>query len=122
MKKIFTYILVLTIGLVFNACNKILDVKPLDRVPASQLLTDISGVKVLLANLYSRMPVEDFVYNPGVSFNYHRTAGSGYIQPGFGTTFYTDEATLSTGSGAGPINDGYWAYDAIRQTNLFLEQ
>ena len=122
MKKIFTYILVLTIGLVFNACNKILDVKPLDRVPASQLLTDISGVKVLLANLYSRMPVEDFVYNPGVSFNYHRTAGSGYIEPGFGTTFYTDEATLSTGSGAGPINDGYWAYDAIRQTNLFLEQ
>ncbi len=122
MKKIFTYILVLTIGLVFNACNKILDVQPLDRVPASQLLTDISGVKVLLANLYSRMPVEDFVYNPGVSFNYHRTAGSGYIEPGFGTTFYTDEATLSTGSGAGPINDGYWAYDAIRQTNLFLEQ
>jgi hypothetical protein len=59
MKKIFTYILVLTIGLVFNACNKILDVQPLDRVPASQLLTDISGVKVLLANLYSRMPVED---------------------------------------------------------------
>ena len=106
----------------FNACNKILDVQPLDRVPASQLLTDISGVKVLLANLYSRMPVEDFVYNPGVSFNYHRTAGSGYIEPGFGTTFYTDEATLSTGSGAGPINDGYWAYDAIRQTNLFLEQ
>ena len=122
MKKIFTYILVLTIGLVFNACNKILDVQPLDRVPASQLLTDISGVKVLLANLYSRMPVEDFVYNPGVRFNYHRTAGSGYIEPGFGTTFYTDEATLSTGSGAGPINDGYWAYDAIRQTNLFLEQ
>jgi hypothetical protein len=122
MKKIFTYILVLTFGLVFNACNKILDVQPLDRVPASQLLTDISGVKVLLANLYSRMPVEDFVYNPGVSFNYHRTAGSGYIEPGFGTTFYTDEATLSTGSGAGPINDGYWAYDAIRQTNLFLEQ
>lgn len=122
MKKIFTYILVLTIGLVFNACNKILDVQPLDRVPASQLLTDISGVKVLLANLYSRMPVEDFVYNPGVSFNYHRTAGSGYIEPGFGTTFYTDEATLSTGSGAGPISDGYWAYDAIRQTNLFIEQ
>ena len=122
MKKIFIYILVLTIGLVLNACNKILDVQPLDRVPASQLLNDISGVKVLLANLYSRMPVEDFVYNPGVSFNYHRTAGSGYIEPGFGTTFYTDEATLSTGSGVGPINDGYWAYDAIRQTNLFIEQ
>ncbi|MEO7530352.1 MAG: RagB/SusD family nutrient uptake outer membrane protein, partial [Sediminibacterium sp.] len=122
MKKISIYLAIVLVSLSVTSCKKFLEVEPLDRVPASQLLTDINGVKTLLANLYIRMPVEDFVYNPGVSFNYHRTAGSGYIEPGFGTTFYTDESTLSSGSGVGPVNDGYWGYDAIRQTNLFLEQ
>ncbi|HET8830130.1 MAG TPA: RagB/SusD family nutrient uptake outer membrane protein [Pelobium sp.] len=121
MKQISIYTVVL-ITVLTTSCKKFLEVEPLDRVPASQLLTDINGVKTLLANLYIRMPVEDFVYNPGVSFNYHRTPGSGYIEPGFGTTFYTDESTLSPGSGVGPINDNYWGYDAIRQTNQFIEQ
>ncbi|WP_290795827.1 RagB/SusD family nutrient uptake outer membrane protein [Flavihumibacter sp. UBA7668] len=105
-----------------QGCKKFLDVEPLDRVPASRLLTDISGIKVLLANLYIQMPVEDFVYNPGVGFNYHRTAGSGYIEPGFATSFYTDESTLSAGSGVGPVNDNFWAYASIRQVNQLLEQ
>ena len=119
MKKIFIHLMLLSI--IFSSCKKFLDVQPLDRVPASQLLTDVNGIKTLLANLYSRMPIEDFVYNPGKSFNYHRE-GNGYIEPGFGTTFYTDESTQSAGTGVGPVNDGYWGYDAIRSVNLFIEQ
>ena len=122
MKRISIYLTILATCLTMSACKKFLEVEPLDRVPASQLLTDINGVKVLLANLYNKMPVEDFVYNPGVGFNYHRNTANGYVEPGFGTTYYTDEATLSPGSGVGPINDGYWGYDAIRQVNLFMEQ
>lgn len=121
MKKISFYTLIAFAGMNLMSCQKFLEVKPLDRVPASQLLTDVNGVKVLLGNLYSRMPMEDFVYNPGKWFNYHRES-NGYIEPGFGTTFYTDESTASTGTGVGPTNDGYWGYDAIRQTNLFIEQ
>lgn len=121
MKKILIYTLIIFTGLVTSSCKKFLEVQPLDRVPASQLLTDVNGVRVLLANLYSRVPMEDFVYNPGKWFSYYRES-NGYIEPGFGTTFYTDESTASTGTGVGPTNDGYWGYDAIRQTNLFIEQ
>lgn len=110
------------VGFTMSSCEKYLEVQPLDRVPAEQLLTDPNGVKTLMANLYSKMPVEDYKYNPGVSFNYHKTAGSGYIEPGFGTSYITDEASLSAGSGIGPVNENYWGYDGIRQTNQLLEQ
>ncbi len=122
MKKIFINSIIALAVLSISSCTKFLEVEPLDRVPGSQLLTDVNGVKVLMANLYSRMPVEDFVYNPGVSFNYHRTPGNNFIEPGFGTTFYTDESTLSAGSGVGPVNDGYWGYGDIRQANILMEQ
>jgi len=87
MKKLIIYTGMIIAGLALASCKKYLEVQPLDRVPAEQLLTDPNGVKTLLANLYSKMPVEDYKYNPGISFNYHRTAGSGYIEPGFGTGY-----------------------------------
>jgi hypothetical protein len=122
MKKL-TISLSILAAVALGSCKKYLDVQPLDRVPADQLLLDPNGVKVLLANLYSRMPVEDFKYNPGQGFNYHRTTSqSNFVEPGFGTTYFTDEATLSQGSGVGPVGEGYWGYDGIRQTNLLLEQ
>ena len=122
MKKL-TISLSILAALCLGSCKKYLDVQPLDRVPAEQLLLDPNGVKVLLANLYAQMPVEDFKYNPGQGFNYHRTASqSNYVEPGFGTTYLTDEATLSQGSGVGPVGEGYWGYTGIRQTNQLMEQ
>ena len=64
MKKISIYLTLLITGLTFGSCKKYLEVQPLDKVPVEQLLLDPNGIKVLLANLYSRMPVEDFKYNP----------------------------------------------------------
>ncbi len=123
MKKITTYIMICIAIITLGSCKKFLDVQPLDRVPIDQLLLDPNGIKVLMANLYSRMPVEDFKYFPAQGFNYHRTASqSNYVEPGFGTTYFTDEATLSQGSGVGPTTEGYWGYDAIRQTNQLIEQ
>ena len=46
------------------ACNDLLDIQPLDRVTASQLFADISGVKTVLATLYNKCPIEDFNYEP----------------------------------------------------------
>jgi hypothetical protein len=124
MRKISSYIFIVAlVATTVTSCKKFLDVQPLDRVPAEQILLDPNGIKVLLANLYSRMPVEDFKYFPSQGFNYHRTASqSNYVEPGFGTTYFTDEATLSQGSGVGPTGEGYWGYDGIRQTNQLLEQ
>jgi hypothetical protein len=122
MKKII-YSLALGSTLLLGSCKKYLDVQPLDRVPAEQILIDPNGVKVLLANLYSLLPLEDFKYNPAQGFNYHRTASqSNYVEPGFGTTYFTDEATLSQGTGVGPVGEGYWGYGGIRQTNQLMEQ
>jgi hypothetical protein len=122
MKKVI-YSFILGSTLLLGSCKKYLEVQPLDRVPAEQILIDPNGVKVLLANLYSLLPLEDFKYNPAQGFNYHRTASqSNYVEPGFGTTYFTDEATLSQGNGVGPVGEGYWGYGGIRQTNQLMEQ
>jgi hypothetical protein len=122
MKKILIVLSIAVTSLFFPACNNFLEIQPLDKVPASQLLSDISGIKVLLANLYNKIPIEDFSYNPGFSFNYYGGNGpSGWVDQGYMTSFYTDESLLSQGSGPGPVNDGYWDYTAIRQVNQFMD-
>jgi hypothetical protein len=122
MKKIKLYLIIVAVSSVFMACNKFLEIQPLDKVPASQLLSDISGIKVLLANLYNKIPIEDFSYNPGFAFNYHGGNGaSGWVDQGYATCFYTDESLLSQGSGVGPVADNYWDFTGIRQVNQFMD-
>lgn len=121
------YFRVAVASLLLSSCNK-LNLKPLDRVPASILLNDVNGVNLLLANLYNQMPIEDFSYNPDIQFNYHGGGGNpGLIDRGHSTSFYTDESVNSLGrsnnsiSEVGPVNDGYWPYNSIRQVNQFME-
>ena len=122
MKKIKINLIIVAVSLSLLSCSKFLEIQPLDKVPASQLLSDISGIKVLLANLYNKIPIEDFSYNPGYVFNYHGGNGAvGWIDLGYGTSFYTDESLLTQGSGVGPIADNYWDYTGIRQVNQFME-
>src|SRR5690625_2271001 len=110
MKRKLIYILVTTVCFCWIACKHYLDVQPLNKVSASQLLSDPNGVKILLATLYNEIPMEDFSYNPGAGFNYHGDAGTGYVPPGWSTSLYTDESINTAGYGAGPINDHYWSY------------
>ncbi len=121
MKRRLLYILIAFTAFVIPSCNDFLEEQPLDRVPAEQLLNDPNGIKVLLANLYNRMPVEDFRYNPGQSFNYRSDAGSSFVAHGWSSSFFTDDAMMTHGSGAGPISDGYWDYSGIRQVNQFMD-
>ena len=122
MKKFKIYLIVVAVSSVFMACSKFLEIQPLDKVPASQLLSDISGIKVLLANLYNKIPIEDFSYNPGYIFNYHGGNGAaGWVDQGYATCFYTDESLLTQGSGVGPVADNYWDYTGIRQVNQFID-
>jgi len=139
MKRKVFYTLVATILILSFGCSEdFLDVKPLTKVPSSVLLSDPAGLNTLLANLYAKMPIEDFMYNPGKFFNYHRDLGSNaFVDFGWSLSFYTDESNYSSGSGVGPINDHYWeygavtmsgnnnisngAYGSIRQVNQFLQ-
>lgn len=122
IKKYILSILVCSLG-VFQSCDKFLEIEPLDRVPASQLLNDVNGVKVLLATLYNYMPIEDFTYNPTRSFSYYGAIDYPDTR-GWSLSFLTDESINTMGSGVGPIDDGYWqstAYQAIRQLNMFMD-
>jgi len=138
MKKKILYVTISAAFFLMSACgDDFLDVQPLTKVPSTVLLTDANGLTTLLANLYAKMPMEDFMYNPGKFFNYHRDlGGNAFVDFGWSTSFYTDESNYSSGSGAGPVNDAYWengavtmsgnnnisngAYGSIRQVNQFL--
>ncbi|MCU0458805.1 MAG: RagB/SusD family nutrient uptake outer membrane protein [Bacteroidales bacterium] len=100
--------------LLLPACEDWLNVDPLTKAPSSVFLSDPNGINTLLANLYTKMPMEDFMYNPGKFFNYHRDlGGNAFVDFGWSTSFMTDESNYSAGSGAGPVNDNYWAYGAV---------
>ncbi|GAB6119050.1 RagB/SusD family nutrient uptake outer membrane protein [Dysgonomonas termitidis] len=116
-KHIITGLLCAMIGL--SACNDFLELKPLDKVSGDQLTQTPGGLKALLANIYTLIPMEDFSYRPNEGFNLHNYNGVN------GTTniaMYTDEATRSDGDqGIGPEGFTYWPYGDIRQVNLFLD-
>ncbi len=128
MKKYIFYFCIALSSIHLSGCSDFLDLKPLDKVSAEALLSDVNGINLLLANLYNQMPIEDFSYFPDIEFNYHGAGGSAsLIDRGHSTSFYTDEAVNTLGrnnhaiSEVGPVNDGYWAYNAIRNVNQFLD-
>lgn len=121
------FILVNILCLGLSSCSGFLDLEPLDKVPSSTLLNDKKGIILLLSNLYNQLPIEDFSYYPDISFNYHGGGNnSNLIDRGHSISFFTDESVNSLGrnnngiSEVGPINDGYWPYNSIRNVNQFL--
>lgn len=101
-------------------CSDTLELQPLDKTSAEDLLASPNGLKTLMATLYNSIPMEDFSFYPADGgFNQHGWGGG--LQSTFRLPMYTDEAIASAGSGVGPININYWPYSEIRQTNLFFE-
>lgn len=119
MKRKLSLIIGLGVFLALMSCSDILNEQPLNKIPSEQLLESPGGVNTLLARLYSQLPIEDFNYKPVNDFNVRGWQGVGgsIIM----TSFYTDEAHRSDGSGIGPVSDSYWPYDDIREVNLFFE-
>jgi hypothetical protein len=116
--------------LLLAGCNDLLDVKPMDRVTATQLFSDIAGVKTVLATLYNECPIEDFNYQPDRMMNI--TGTSDNSDGGWNIGSHTDEMVLQSNAGGnvGPTNDGYWDYNSngvvtawtgIRYVNGFFE-
>src|SRR5690554_2835699 len=116
MKLNVIYIIAICILINLASCNKMLELEPLDKVSSEQLLSSQGGIKTLLARLYNRLPIEDFNYRPNAGFNQRGWNGVGAI---IMTSFYTDESHRADGTNVGPVNDGYWPYNDIREVNLF---
>jgi starch-binding outer membrane protein, SusD/RagB family len=123
MRKSLIYITVFTSFLFLGACKDFLDLEPLDRVSKEYLFSTSAGVKTLLATLYNRVPMEDFVYHPTYGFNQHPGGGS-TGDCGWSLASNTDEAVIYgvsgyTSSPSASIT-GYWDYTSIRYVNQFL--
>src|ERR1700760_1347039 len=66
MKKQLNYIIAIAI-VSMASCHK-LDVPPLNIISESQVLSTANGVQAYLADIYTNLPMEDFVYEPGAGF------------------------------------------------------
>ncbi len=119
MRKILIYISVFVSFLFMEACEDFLSIEPLDKTSADVLFADVAGVKTVLANIYQQMPIEDFTWTGGTSFNSHPGGAFG----GWHKAGMTDEAVLepNTNQQPGTFPGQYWDYSAIRQVNQFLE-
>lgn len=118
-EKILPYIISFALVFGISGCSDMLELEPLDKTSAEDLLESSNGLKTLMATLYNAMPMEDFSYYPADGgFNRHGWGGG--MQSTFKLSMYTDESTASAGTGVGPVTFGYWPYSSIRQTNMFF--
>ena len=119
MKKNILSIFSLCALMGLSGCNAFLELEPLDKVSPEQLLETEGGVKALLANIYTMIPMEDFNYRPNAGFNQRGYDG---VNETTNLAFLTDEATRSDGGvGIGYEGFNYWPYGDIRQVNIFMQ-
>ena len=119
MKKNILSIFSLCALMGLSGCNAFLELEPLDKVSPEQLLETEGGVKALLANIYTMIPMEDFNYRPNAGFNQRGYDG---VNETTNLAFLTDEATRSDGGvGIGYEGFNYWPYGVIRQVNIFMQ-
>jgi len=123
MRKSLIYITICASFLFLGACSDFLDLEPLDKVSKDYLFKTPAGVKTVLANLYNRMPMEDFVFHPQNGFNQHPGVG-GNGDGGWSLASNSDEAIIYGPNGytSQPNNSiaEYWDYTSIRYVNKFL--
>jgi len=123
--KIASYIFSIALLTGIAGCSDMLELKPLDKTSAEDLLANPDGLKTLMATLYNSMPMEDFSYYPAdwtataPAFNSHGWKGG--MQSSYKLSMYTDESTASAGTGIGPVSCQYWPYNSIREVNKFFE-
>ena len=119
MKKNILSIFSLCALMGLSGCNAFLELEPLDKVSPEQLLETEGGVKALLANIYTMIPIEDFNYRPNAGFNQRGYDG---VNETTNLAFLTDEATRSDGGvDIGYEGFNYWPYGDIRQVNIFMQ-
>ena len=119
MKKNILSIFSLCALMGLSGCNAFLELEPLDKVSPDQLLETEGGVKALLANIYTMIPMEDFNYRPNAGFNQRGYDG---VNETTNLAFLTDEATRRDGGvDIGYEGFNYWPYGDIRQVNIFMQ-
>lgn len=119
MKKIYNYLL-LGLMCLCTGCSDILDINPKNKIPANELFATPEGVQAHMANLYGRLPVEDFNYSPNRGFNIG--IGNEVNNAGFMAAHFCDEAIHPEYNDFGEEWFDYWedGYKLIRDINSLL--
>ena len=105
-------------GLFMTSCDS-LDVSPLNIIQDEEVFNSEAGVSAYMANIYERLPIEDFIYRQDAGFMkndggrwqcfYQPGALCGEMVGPYGSTY----------DGAGGF--GYWPYGDIRTVNYLIE-
>ena len=127
-KLVLVSALLLTLS---NSCTSYLEVEPLTKISPELLLSDEAGLKMIIANLYNGIPIEDHCYIPNAGgFNRHNweDANNQMHTP----SNFTDESI--SGGGIGSVAPGgynMWnsatdagrinAWDRNRQISMFVK-
>ena len=116
MKK---YIIIILAVCFLGSCHK-LDTPPLGVISEENVFTNANAVQAYMANIYTSLPIEDFVYEPHAGFLtgnggrwqnfYHSDAIDGEMVGPYGGT---NDQNAATGF-------GFWPYDKIRVINLLI--
>lgn len=119
MKKVH-YLLLCTLFTLVS-CSDFLDLEPRNKILPNQLFATSEGIQAHLANLYGRLPIEDFNYSPNRGFNIGM--GNEVNNGGFMAAHYCDEAIHPEYNDWGEERFDYWeeGYKLIRDVNSLLE-
>jgi hypothetical protein len=127
MKSIHKLIIAvsISIGASITSCQR-LDIPPTNIVGDEVIFGSEAGVTSYVANLYRRLPIEDFKYRPDGS-------GDQYDNRGFKNggndweNFYNSASAI--GEEVGPFGGfdigggfGYWPYPDVRAVNVMIQQ
>jgi len=118
MKKQTKYILAILAAYILVSCHK-LDVPPLNIISEDQVFSTSAGVEAYMANIYTLLPMEDFVYEPNSGF---MTGNGGRWQCFYHTDAIDGEmAGPFGGTGDAATGFGFWPYDRIRVINILID-
>ena len=116
--KIFVVLLVVLA--IISSCQK-LDIKPVNLLTDDQIFSSEAGINVYMAQVYRKLPIEDFTYRPA-----GRDNQSGFNLHHEWEHFWHSGAAC--GEMVGPWGGmdigggfGYWPYADIRAVNYFIE-
>ncbi len=120
MKKIVLYITIIVLSITGFGCKKVLDIEPVDKISPDDLLSSEGGIQALMANLYGRLPIEDFTYSPNRGFNVG--VGTDPNNSGFVAAHFSDEAIHPEYNDFGEEWFDYWesGYRLIRDVNTLV--
>lgn len=118
MKKVLCLFL---LSAIFS-CSDILDLEPKNKITADNLYSTSEGVRAAMANLYGRLPIEDFNYGPNRGFNVG--IDSDLNNAGFYSPLFCDEAFHSEFNDFGEEWFDYWGsgYQLIHDINVLIGQ